>query len=160
MTALYEIANEYAKLANEDMDPEMIADTLEGIEGEFTDKIEQVLAVAKNELALAEMLKAEAKNLADRAKACQNRAENIKQYIIASMSTMEKTKLNAGIHTITVRKPVQSVHIDDVDSLPPEFVEYETTAKADKNLIKEKLKLGEEVNGASLVLGKPTLLIK
>lgn len=160
MTALYEIANEYAKLANEDMDPEMIADTLEGIEGEFTDKIEQVLAVAKNELALAEMLKTEAKNLTDRAKACQNRAENIKQYIIASMSTMDKTKLNAGIHTITVRKPVQSVQIDDVDSLPPEFVEYQTTAKPDKNLIKEKLKLGEEISGASLVLGKPSLLIK
>jgi uncharacterized coiled-coil DUF342 family protein len=160
MTALYEIANEYAKLANEDMDPEMIADTLEGIEGEFTDKIEQVLAVAKNELALAEMLKAEAKNLAERAKACQNRADNIKQYIISSMQTMDKTKLNAGIHTITVRKPVQSVQIDDVDSLPAEFVEYQTTAKPDKNLIKEKLKLGEEISGASLVLGKPSLLIK
>lgn len=160
MTALYEIANDYAKLANEDMDPEMIADTLEGIEGEFTDKMEQVLAVVKNELALAEMLKAEAKNLAERAKACENRAGNIKQYIISSMTTMDKSKLNAGVHTITVRKPVASVQIDDVDSLPVYFVEYQTTAKPNKNLIKEKLKLGESIEGASLVLGKPSLIIK
>lgn len=160
MTALYEIANDYAKLANEDMDPEMIADTLEGIEGEFTDKMEQVLAVVKNELALANMLKAEAKNLQERAKACENRAENIKQYIISSMATMDKPKLNAGIHTLTVRKPVTSVKIDDADSLPADYIDYVTTVKPNKNLIKEKLKLGESIEGASLVLGKPSLIIK
>lgn len=160
MTALYEIANEYAKLSNEDMDPEMIADTLEGIEGEFTDKMEQVLAVVKNELAMAEMLKVESKSLAERAKACENRANNIKQYIISSMKTMDKSKLNAGIHTLTVRKAVASVQIDDADSLPVDFVDYVTTVKPNKNLIKEKLKLGETIEGASLVLGKPSLTIK
>lgn len=160
MTALYEIANDYAKLANEDLEPEMIKDTLDGIEGEFTDKLEQILAIIKNNNGLAEMLKAEAKNLNDRAKALEAKSENLKQYIISSMATMEKSKMNAGIHTITVRKPVPSVQIDDVDSLPAEFVEYQTTVKPDKNLIKEKLKLGQEISGASLVLGKPSLLIK
>ncbi|VTP70507.1 Uncharacterised protein [Leclercia adecarboxylata] len=32
MTALYKIANDFAKLTDSDMDPEMIADTLDGIE--------------------------------------------------------------------------------------------------------------------------------
>ncbi|EMQ3385133.1 siphovirus Gp157 family protein, partial [Escherichia coli O3:H7] len=54
MSKLYEIANEYAKLMDSDLEPEMIADTIEGMEGEFTDKIEQLLAIIKNESGYAE----------------------------------------------------------------------------------------------------------
>ena len=63
MSKLYEIANEYAKLMDSDLEPEMIADTIEGMEGEFTDKIEQLLAIIKNESGYAERLKDEAKSL-------------------------------------------------------------------------------------------------
>lgn len=160
MTALYEIANAYASLQNEDLDPDMIADTLEGIDGEFNEKVEQLLSIIKNQSALSTMLKEEAKNLSDRAKACDSKVANIKQYIIKAMQTTERTKLNAGLHTLTVRKPSKSVNIVDVDALPTEFVKYETLVKADKNLIAEKLKLGEKIEGAELVLGKPSLLIK
>ena len=160
MTALYEIANVYASLQNEDLDPDMIADTLEGIDGEFNDKVEQLLSIIKNQSALSKMLKDEAKNLSERAKACESRVDNIKQYIIKAMQTTDRTKLNAGLHSITVRKPVKSVNIIDVDLLPTDYVKYETLVKADKNLIAEKLKLGEKIDGAELVSGKPSLLIK
>ena len=160
MSKLYEIANEYAELANSDMDAEMIADTLEGIQGEFEDKAENLLAIIKNELALAEMLKAEAKKLTERATSCINRANNIKSYMAESLQTMELKKLNAGVHTISVRKGVRSVQIDDLEKLPPEFVEYVTDIKPDKNLIKEKLKLGQSIDGATLVTGKSSLIIK
>lgn len=52
MSKLYEIANEYAKLMDSDLEPEMIADTIEGMEGEFTDKIEQLLSVIKMNLVM------------------------------------------------------------------------------------------------------------
>ena len=76
------------------------------------------------------------------------------------LQTMELKKLNAGVHTISVRKGVQSVQIDDLEKLPPEFVEYVTDIKPDKNLIKEKLKLGQSIDGATLVTGKSSLIIK
>lgn len=161
MSKLYEIANQYAELANNDeFTPEMIADTLDGIEGEFEAKAEQVLAIIKNSLAEAEMLKAEVKKLNERAKSAANRADNLKAYLADSMATMDKTKINAGIHTLSIRKGVQSVQIDNAESIPIDYVEYETTIKPDKNLIKEKLKLGEVIAGVSLVTGKPTVLIK
>ena len=160
MSKLYEIANEYAELANSEMDAEMIADTLEGIQGEFEDKAEQVLAIIKNELALEEMLKAEAKSLTERAKASANKVANLKAYLAESMQTMDKKKINAGVHSLTVRKGVQSVNILDLESLPIDFVDYQTVIKPDKNLIKEKLKLGEKIEGAELVTGKSSLLIK
>lgn len=38
MTALYQIANDFAKLTDSGMEPEMIADTLDGIEWELEAK--------------------------------------------------------------------------------------------------------------------------
>ena len=161
MTQLYKIANQYAELANsDDFTPEMIADTLDGMEGEFTDKCEQILAMVKNNKATAEALKAEAKNLTDRAKALLNKNENLHQYIISSMNTMEKKKLDAGIHTLTVRAATQKCVIDDVSTLPPEYVEMETSFKPLTNEIKAQLKAGHEINGAHLELGKQSLIVK
>ena len=160
MAALYEIANDYSALQNEDMDAEMIADTLEGIEGEFTDKVEQIIALIKNNSALEEMLKSEAKSLTERARALSNKNANLKAYIAQSMSTMDKKKLNAGIHTITVRAGVKTAQIDDVNALPVEFVEYKTETVPDKKAILARLKAGETVEGATLATGKQSLIIK
>lgn len=160
MVKLYEIANEYAELANSEMDAEMIKDTLEGIQGEFEDKAENILAIIKNDQALEAALKAEAKSLTERAKACASRVEELKRYIAESMSTMDLKKVNAGVHQLSVRNGVQSVEIQDLELIPSEFVEYQTSIKPDKNLIKEKLKLGESINGVALVTGKSSLIIK
>lgn len=160
MSKLYEIANEYAQLENSEMDAEMIADTLEGIQGEFEDKAENLLAIVKNESALAEMLKAEAKSLTERARACENRVKNIKSYMASCIETMDVKSVTAGVHRLSVRKGSQSVQINDVDKLPSEFVEYVTDLKPNKKYISEQLKLGKSIEGAELVTGKPSLLIK
>ncbi|MEY7151349.1 siphovirus Gp157 family protein [Enterobacter cloacae] len=160
MTALYQIANDFAKLSDSGMEPEMIADTLDGIEWELEAKVEQILAVCKNESAYAEALKEESKRLAERAKAAENRVASMKDYVAASLETAGKKSLKAGIHQVTVRAPVESVEITDEGSLPPEYVEYVTTVKAEKLAIKHQLKAGNAIPGASLKLGKPTLLIK
>lgn len=160
MSKLYEIANSYAMLMDADFDADEIADTLEGMEGELTDKIEQLLAICKNESGYAERLKEEAKALNERATVINNKVDNIMSYIATSMEMMGKKKIRAGLHQVTVRAPVESVEITDEGSLPSEYVEYVTTVKADKLAIKHQLKAGNAIPGASLKLGKPTLLIK
>jgi putative heme iron utilization protein len=47
------LANDYSSLlalleTSEDLTPEMIADTLEGLEGELADKLDAVMVVARN----------------------------------------------------------------------------------------------------------------
>jgi len=160
MTSLYEIANDFAKLSDSDMDPELIADTLDGIEWELEGKIENCLAVIKNELAYAETLKAESKKLAERAKASEARADRIKEYIASSLETAGKKSLKAGVHQVSIRAPSKSVEILDSGSLPPELVDYETLIKPDKLAIKKKLEAGISVPGAQIKTGKPSLIIK
>lgn len=160
MSKLYEIANDYAKLMDADFEPDAIADTLEGMEGELTDKIEQLLAICKNESGYAARLKEEAKSLNERASVILNKIENIQAYIATSLETAGLKKVRAGLHQVTVRAPMKSVEITDEGALPPEYVEYETSVKADKLAIKHQLEAGHDVPGAKLKTGKPSLLIK
>ncbi|MCX8980829.1 siphovirus Gp157 family protein [Citrobacter portucalensis] len=160
MTALYQIANDFAKLTDSDMPTEMIADTLDGIEWELEAKVEQILAVCKNELADAEALKEEARRLIDRAKASENRVVSLKEYVARSLETAGKKSMKAGLHQVTVRAPSKSVEITDVNAIPPDFVEYETTIKPDKLAIKHQIEAGIDIPGAQLKVGKPSLLIK
>ncbi len=160
MSKLYEIANGYARLMDADFDADEIADTLEGMEGELTDKIEQLLAIVKNESGYAERLKEEAKSLNERAAVIQNKIENILAYIASSLEIVGKKKIRAGLHQVTVRAPSESVDITDSSAIPPEYVEYETVIKADKLAIKHQLKAGNSIPGAQLKVGKPSLIIK
>lgn len=160
MTALYQIANDFAKLTDSGMDPEMIADTLDGIEWELEEKVEQILAICKNETAYAEALKEESKRLSERAKASENRVASMKDYVAKSLETAGKKSLKAGIHQVTVRAPSKSVEITDAALIPAEFVEYETTIKPDKLAIKHQIEAGKEVPGATLKTGKLSLIIK
>ena len=160
MTQLYVIANEYANLAAQDFDPEFIADTLEGIQGEFEDKVEQLLAIIKNETAYAEMLKNESKNLADRAKVSENKVANLKAYIATSMDTAGKKSIRAGLHSVTVRAPSKTVEIVDESKVPIEFFEFVTSKKFDLSAIKLQLKADKSVPGAEFKTGKPSLIIK
>lgn len=160
MTALYQIANDFAKLTDSGMEPEMIADTLDSIEWELEEKVEQILAVCKNELAYSEALKDESKKLAERAKAAENRVSSMKDYVAKSLETACKKSIKAGIHQVTVKAPSKSVEITDAHSIPPEFVEYVTTIKPDKLAIKHQIEAGISIPGAQIKSGKPSLIIK
>jgi len=160
MTKLYEVANDYAQLMDSELDPEMIADTIEGIEGELCEKIAQLLAICKNQSAYSEALRAESKSLAARAATADNKIASIHAYIASALELTGKKKLIAGLHQVSIRAPSKSVEITDVGAIPAEFVEYETTIKPDKLAIKHQLDAGIGVPGAKLKLGKLSLIIK
>ncbi|QCT21808.1 siphovirus Gp157 family protein [Jejubacter calystegiae] len=160
MTKLYEVANDYARLLESDLPPEDIADTVEGIEGELTDKIEQLLSICKNELVYANALKEESRALSERAKVSESKISSIKAYIATSLTTVGKKTIRAGIHQVTVRAPSKSVDIIDANLLPTEFVEYETKIKPDTMAIKHLLESGKDIPGAKIKTGKPSLIIK
>lgn len=160
MSKLYDIANDYAKLMDSGLAPELMADTIEGIEGELTDKIEQLLAICKNEQGYAEMLRSEAKSLTERAAVVENKITSIKEYIANSLETAGKKSIRAGLHQVTIRAPSRQVDITDASLLPVELIEYETLIKPDKLAIKHQLDAGHQVPGAQIKLGKSSLIIK
>ena len=160
MTQLYKIANSFAELANSDLPAEMIGDTLEGIEGEMEMKVEQCLAIIKNEQAYSAALRKEAAKFDERARQAESRVERLKTYISESLSTTGKSTLKAGVHQVTVRSGSKSVEITNVDDIPVDFVKYDTTVTPDKAAIKKQIEAGFQVPGATIKIGKPSLIIK
>ncbi len=160
MAQLYKLADDFARLADEDLPPEMIADTLEGMQGIFEDKIEGILQFIKNEAALSAALKEEEENLSTRRKAADNRISRLKEYVATCMVKAELTKVRAGLQEVSVRKASQSVEILDINAIPVDFVTYETTTKPDKLAIKKQLESGIDIPGVTLKTNKPGLTIK
>lgn len=160
MRKLYEIANQYAELENSGLEPEFIADTLEGIHGEFEDKVESVLKLIKNEQAYADALKAEAKSFSERAKLSENKVESLKAYLVSSIEVAGLKSVRAGMMSVSLRAPSKSVEVTDVNKIPVDYVEFDTVIKPDKLAIKKLLEAGQEVPGCELKTGKPSLLIK
>ncbi len=156
MTSLYTLTGQYLALQNMDMEPEDIADTLEAIEGEIEIKGKNICYVMANMDTQA--LDSEIKRLQAMKKAIVNRKESLKNYLRDSMLATDITKIEWDTGSITLRKPVQSVHIDDIDAIPTQY--QRITVAADKTAIKAALKAGESLRGCSLVSGKPGLMLK
>lgn len=71
MTTAIALAADYTSLlqlleSSDELTPEMIADTLESIEGELADKLDAIMVIARNNLGHAKTCDEEIKRLAER----------------------------------------------------------------------------------------------
>ena len=82
LPALYELAGEYRaaaeQLADLDLPPEVVADTLEGLAGDLEQKATNVALFARNLEATAAAIKQAEADMAARRKAIENRAASIR----------------------------------------------------------------------------------
>lgn len=129
---LYEITNDFQKLFDEfenltdneelteDEKSEMEQawfDTLEGIECEFINKAENVAAYIKLIKAQAEMLKQEEAKLSARRKQKENRAENLKAYLLESMKKVNLSKIDTPMALLSIRNNAESAVVEDVSKV-------------------------------------------
>lgn len=142
---------------------EMIADTLEGLEGMLGDKLDATMSVVRDFLANVEKCDAEAKRLAERKKMWTNQAEMLKKYILDCMVTAGGKGVKTATNTFSVRKGSQRLIIDDEELLPDDFVESYTQIvnKVKSDELKKALIAGaEEIKGAHLEIGPQSLQVR
>lgn len=155
MTALYLIAADYradlAKLADLDLDPQTLADTLEGMGGELQTKAQNVALFVRGLEADAAACKQWAKEAADRAKAIEARAERIRDYLASNLESCGVDKLDGPGISIGWRKS-SAVVIDGQDLIPAEFMRVKPAPapEPDKTAIAAAIKAGQEVPGAHI----------
>lgn len=157
---LYELTGALADLSSMDLDDEAVQNSLEAIQGEFTDKAIAIIKLSENMTADTSAIDAEIDRLKARKQVIENRKKSLREYLLRNMEACGITKIESPLFTATLRKGVESVEIEDQSKLPDEFVTVEVVTKPDKNLIKAKLKAGEGIPGASLKRGATTLQIK
>lgn len=155
MTALYMLAGEYKQaaeqLANLDLPPEVVRDTLEGLSGDLEQKALNVAMLVRSLEADAAAVKQWAKDAADRAKAIEARADSMRDYLANNLAACGIEKIEGPGVRITWRKS-SAVVVDEPRLIPDEFMRTpEPPPPApDKKAIGDAIKAGKEVPGAHI----------
>lgn len=143
---LYEI--DEAILNCIDLETGEIIDTeqLDKLTMEREAKLENVACWIKELKAEAEALKAEKMAFAKRQQVAENKMESLKKYLAYALDGQAFKTTRASV---TFRKS-QSVEIADIYKLDENYLRYKEP-EADKTAIKEAIKAGQTVAGATLV---------
>lgn len=149
---LYEITEQYLQLlevaSDPDVDPQVIADTMEAVEGDFEDKADGYAKVIAQLSADSDALKKEIDRLQARKKALDGSVKRIKENLQAAMIACDKKKFKTMLFSFGIQKNPASVVMDttDVFKIPAEFLVMRDP-EIDKAAIKEALKDGRELEG-------------
>lgn len=162
--SLYHMTEEYraalVALSDAEMDPQAVADTLEGLQGELTAKAANVAAFAMNLEAEAEAMKAAETRIKARRQSLEKRTEQLRDYLLRNMTAAGIREISALDKSFRVRvmDGRESVVIDDEKALPADFLRIKTVEEPNKVAIAQAIKEGQEVPGAH-VERKPQLKI-
>lgn len=131
-----------------DLETGEIIDTeqLDKLQMERDTKLENVACWIKELKVEAEALKAEKQALEERQKVAENKMESLKKYLAFALDGQAFKTVRASV---TFRKS-QAVEIADIYKLDENYLRYKEP-EADKTAIKEALKQGKTVAGATLV---------
>lgn len=151
--SLYELNEQIAKFRfefDEETGEILNEDALDELNIARDEKIESLLIYAKVLRAEAKAIKDEEKNLADRRKAKENKADRIEDYVARNLNG---EKFETPRVKVIWRKSERVIIPDDY-AVPDRFCNHEIVRKPDKTVIKTYLKgrkLGDEdVKWASL----------
>jgi hypothetical protein len=153
--ALYELASEFRavadQLADMDLPPEVVADTLEAIAQPLEQKCTNVAAFARNLEAAADQIKAAEAEMARRRKAIEARAASLREYLLSNMQRCGIQKIESPWFRIAVRANPESVVIDDESAIPVDYQrEIPARHEPDKAAMKSAMRDGFVIPGAHL----------
>lgn len=126
---------------------EAVLEQIENLEMEKEQVIENLSLKVKNIRAFVDALTNEKKSIESRIKTSTNRADRIENYIA---NALQGKPFSTSKCQISWRRS-ERVEIVNEESIPEEYMKYQTTSKPDKTLIKDALKNDKQVPGAMLV---------
>lgn len=149
MATLYELTGQFLDIYNMELDEETKLDTLDSIDWQtdYENKVENYIKVMKNLEADVEARKNEIKRLTELNKADEKKKDHLKETLSTSMSLTGHERVDTPLFKVSFRKS-QAVEVDE--TILPESYKV-ATWKPDKKRLKEDLKNGLEIVGASLV---------
>lgn len=157
---LYQLTGQYRELEaladSDDLPPEVIRDTLEGLTGELEAKATNVAAFTRNLEASADMIEEAAKAMQARARRLRTRAESVKAYLLYNMQAAGIRKIESPEFTLAIRTNPPAVVIREDAEIPAEYmVQPEPPPpRPDKKRIGAALKAGVQIDGCWLEQGE------
>ena len=160
MPNLYEISVAFRadadKLADLDLDPQTLIDTIEGMSGDLETKVQNTLFVARNLESTADAIDAAAAAMTARGKAIKARAAVLRKGIFDAMLFTGVQKIEGPFFKLTIQNNPPAVEIFDAAMVPAEWMTTPVapTPAPDKAAIKLSIKAGFEVPGCRMTAGQ------
>ena len=157
-TQLFDRFDEISSMDNAEEFKQAWFDTLSGIEEEFEVKAENIGAYVKALTAAAKDLKAEEDTLSKRRRAKEKQAEWLKKYLLESMQSIGRKKIDRPMAVLSVKNCPESVKFQDekafvdacMNSGHDEYLRYKEP-EINRSAVKEALQAGQKIEGASLI---------
>lgn len=152
---LYELDNEYldfiAAVEDGTIPEDAIEDTLEMLNGDYKDKLDNTICAIKNLTGEAKMIDEEIKALTARKKAKENSVDYLKSCVSRSMQCRGENSFESARNKVAFRKSERLVIADEATFVEkyPEFVTF--TPEISKTDVKTAVKSGESFDGADIV---------
>jgi hypothetical protein len=166
MSALYNLIGEYKIFEEQletfcemvdsgEMPEQAVWDTLDALQGDINEKLDNIACIYKQTMYEAAMMKAEEVNMRNRRHAKEAAAERLKKYMETSMQAVGMTKVETARNRLSFRKS-EKVKIDDEDYFVQWAQEYNPdllTYKApepNKTVIKKIISSGQPIEGCRI----------
>ncbi len=146
MATLYEIDEEILNCVDMETGEIIDVEKLGQLQLARDDKVEGIALWIKNLLSDADAIKSEEEKLAQRRKANENKAKNLKEYLSKFLNGQ---KFKTPKVSISYRKS-ESVEVTDLSKLDDDYLKF-AEPTVDKTKVKKALKAGTVLQGVSLV---------
>jgi hypothetical protein len=156
MTTLYDIPARYEHFYQTMMElhdgeiTEDLIQVLDSIDEEFKEKVEACCKMISELKARSEIASKEGSRLISKAKAHENKAKRLSEYVKENMNTMGTTTIENGLFRATVCHNPISVNVYDKEQIPEKFYRSQPDVLS-KTDIKTAIESGEPVDGAELI---------
>lgn len=152
-----ELAGSEYKAECETSLPDDLENMLDALKISKAEKVEGIGCLIKELTADAEAIKEEVKALTTRQGQKEAKIEYLRRYLMV-FGLAEGEKFETSKVGFSWRRS-ESVQVISADDLPDDLVRVKTIREPEKDLIKQRLKAGEEIKGCSLVV-KHNLQVK
>ena len=146
MATLYEIDEEILNCVDMETGEIIDVERLGQLQLAREDKVEGIALWIKNLLSDADAIKSEEEKLAQRRKANENKAKNLKEYLSKFLNGQ---KFKTPKVSISYRKS-ESVEVTDISKLDDDYLKF-AEPTVDKAKVKKALKAGTVLQGISLI---------
>lgn len=159
---LFELGQQYQELADrEDLDPTVLADTLDSIEDTWNSKANNIARWIESLDADIEWLMKKKRSISDELSYRKNLRANLMTYLTSAIDDRGLKEVHTDDYILRPRNYKQRTVIDDEDKIPGEYrnyAKYQGMYDVKKNDVYKALKDGKDVPGAHLEPNRNTVI--
>lgn len=159
---LFELGQQYQELADrEDLDPTVLADTLDSIEDTWSDKANNIARWIESLDSDVDWLMKKKRSISDELFYRKNLRANLMTYLTSAIDDRGLKEVHTDDYILRPRNYKQRTVIDDEDKIPGEYrnyAKYQGMYDVKKNDVYKALKDGKNVPGAHLGPNRNTVI--